>query len=513
MASPSLPKAYYNDEPVSEFNPGLPESALGAFGVKVFYKGEGTPVEGTGLEEELDDHRVQLVLRMRNLTRWTDATVSMAVPLPNGDSEYFCESDFVYARLCDAGSLLVRDPRTKNERLVRIDLEQGEGVYVKAGAMFRVLGDQMQLEDQNLSNVLEQDAVMLSREKLVIHSTQISSFHKVREHYLDTMNKGFSMGSLLERGLREVGQELPQNKSGTTESVVRVLQWNTLADQLSEAFPHVDPRCVLWTNRRRMLIDEIIRCNPNVITLEEVDHFDDWFLPELRRYGYRGHYYTGGKQYGNALFYNEKELRCESVINLDYSGSRGGSAIVAHLTFHVGHKAGASIIVAGSHLKAKPGFEQVRMEQGQELLKCAKDMAERLSARCTYKERVCSAVPPIVIAGDFNDHQGSLVHDLFKGNLHSAYAKYGGHSSGTKQGGEKEEEEPMTTIKLRHRMVCRTIDYIWHDSQLVPTALLDIPEVSSLPPYGLPCPQYPSDHFSIFAQLNFVSESAQKLYQ
>jgi mRNA deadenylase 3'-5' endonuclease subunit Ccr4 len=47
------------------------------------------------------------------------------------------------------------------------------------------------------------------------------------------------------------------------------------------------PASVLqWENRCSLIVEEITRFNPDVICLEEVDHFEDFFEPTLLKHGY-----------------------------------------------------------------------------------------------------------------------------------------------------------------------------------------------------------------------------------
>lgn len=74
----------------------------------------------------------------------------------------------------------------------------------------------------------------------------------------------------------------------------RVLQFNMLADGLFGlrqdlgAFSRTKSEDVRWVKRRSQIIYEILQYKPDIITLQECDHYYDWFLPELTKYGYDG---------------------------------------------------------------------------------------------------------------------------------------------------------------------------------------------------------------------------------
>ena len=68
---------------------------------------------------------------------------------------------------------------------------------------------------------------------------------------------------------------------------LRILQFNMLADGLSGlrsdlgAFSRAKKEDVIWENRKLKLLYEILQYDPDIITLQECDHYYDYFLPEL----------------------------------------------------------------------------------------------------------------------------------------------------------------------------------------------------------------------------------------
>jgi hypothetical protein len=85
-----------------------------------------------------------------------------------------------------------------------------------------------------------------------------------------------------------------QSTHRKSHSNLRVLQFNILADGLSGlredlgAFSRVTREDLAWEKRRNKLLSEIIQYEPDIITLQECDHFSDFFLPKLSRLGYEG---------------------------------------------------------------------------------------------------------------------------------------------------------------------------------------------------------------------------------
>lgn len=79
-------------------------------------------------------------------------------------------------------------------------------------------------------------------------------------------------------------------------SNLRILQFNILADGLSGlrsdlgAFSRVCLNDIVWKERSSRLFQEIVQYEPDIITLQECDHYYDYFLPKLSIAGYDGLY-------------------------------------------------------------------------------------------------------------------------------------------------------------------------------------------------------------------------------
>ena len=78
-------------------------------------------------------------------------------------------------------------------------------------------------------------------------------------------------------------------------AALTVAQFNVLADglagmQTKSSFTECPTAALSWTYRSKRIIEELTRHGvmPDVIALEEVDHFHDDLLPALQRLGYAG---------------------------------------------------------------------------------------------------------------------------------------------------------------------------------------------------------------------------------
>ena len=123
---------------------------------------------------------------------------------------------------------------------------------------------------------------------------------------------------------------------------LRVVQFNVLADGLSGrdtklgGFDSAPKESLKWEARRRRLLEEIFRHpgrEPDVICLEEVDHYHDWFMPQLSKRGYRGFFLKkpkspclktapgSGLEDGCALFCREATVAVARVEAMNYAAS------------------------------------------------------------------------------------------------------------------------------------------------------------------------------------------------
>jgi len=101
-----------------------------------------------------------------------------------------------------------------------------------------------------------------------------------------------SKPELLARGWTDISNADTPDAALTAEQKeihsVSVVQFNTLADGLADAFPFADPAVLRWPFRSLLLKAELEHLQADIICLEEVDHFDDFFEPLLKERGYSG---------------------------------------------------------------------------------------------------------------------------------------------------------------------------------------------------------------------------------
>lgn len=300
-------------------------------------------------------------------------------------------------------------------------------------------------------------------------------------------------------------------------STFSVLQYNTLADVLStDSFPLVSSETLVWENRSIKLIENILKNNPDIICLEEVDHFDDWFLPKLSAHGYDGIFLPKVKDDkpttdGCALFYRKSYFSLVSQQSLRYCDYMEGNprqvALIALL--NDGHR---YLYVVVTHLKAGFPCEMIRLKEAGIL--CRHLEKESGTSDTSIKESGSSdtsikKVVPMIICGDLNTEPTGPIYNLLNTgmgsldghkentslSLKSAYAHY-----------QPEGEPSYTTWKIRPpNELCRTIDYIFFTTDFFKvTKLRPLPSRETIPTSRLPSNEHPSDHLPLQAIFEWV---------
>eukprot|EP01039_Chlorochromonas_danica_P009605 gene9602-10617_t len=223
----------------------------------------------------------------------------------------------------------------------------------------------------------------------------------------------------------------PSPTPGEVVDELRVLQFNMLADGLSGlredlgAFSRAKQRQMAWFERKHKLLYEILQYSPDIITLQECDHYYDFFLPELSSRGYDGVFApkpasacleVSDNSDGCVVFYKKRKLALASTETMTYAlakaevmetGSKTSNVdtvlrpqnqVAIVLVFHLlagkeGKPPAPPIILATTHLKASKNAqgEKMRHLEALQLLKAV----ERTSSMVGNSAAV-------LLTGDFN---------------------------------------------------------------------------------------------------------------
>lgn len=314
--------------------------------------------------------------------------------------------------------------------------------------------------------------------------------------------------SLLERCRRELASLPAQLKRSFTgryqaqpgPETVRVLQWNLLSQALAEqadGFACCPDAALDWSKRRWRILEEILSYQPDLICLQEVDHYK-FLRASLGSVGFGGTFYpkpdspccyvrgNNGPD-GCAIFYDKAKfelVRCEKRVLEVFTCQSNQVTLLGVFRRKLDD---TELCLVTTHLKARQGglLSSLRNEQGKDLL----DFVQ--SHRGSR---------PTIIAGDFNAEPTEPVYRTLLAQrdlcLESSYAVQPG--SGCRQ-----PEPPYTTWKIREEGEVRhTIDYIFFSrADFSLEARLDLPTEDQIGPGRVPSLAYASDHFALVADL------------
>ncbi|KAJ8919962.1 hypothetical protein NQ315_006491 [Exocentrus adspersus] len=279
---------------------------------------------------------------------------------------------------------------------------------------------------------------------------------------------------------------------------LRILQWNILSQalgQMNDNFAKCPDEALEWNSRRYLIIEELVEYCPDIICLQEVDHFN--FLSHvLDTQGYTGMFvpkpdspcfYIHGNNGpdGCAIFYRQDKFELVKAETRVLEIWRVQSNQVALLMVLRVRETGQEICVTTTHLKARKGalLSTLRNEQGKDLLQFVGEHCGRM---------------PLVLCGDFNAEPSEPIYNTITCDsplgLASAYA-----SCDTNSKSSAENEPPYTTWKIRDEgEICHTIDYIFYSkNSLEVDAVLELPTGEEIGEHRVPSFSYPSDHFSL----------------
>ncbi|KAM6440158.1 nocturnin isoform 1-T1 [Liasis olivaceus] len=281
---------------------------------------------------------------------------------------------------------------------------------------------------------------------------------------------------------------------------IRVMQWNILAQALGEGkdnFVQCPMEALRWEERKCLILEEILAYQPDILCLQEVDHYFDTFQPLLSRLGYQCAFFpkpcspcldvecNNGPD-GCALFFLKDRFTLINSTNIRLTAMKLKTNQVAIVQTLKCNETGKPFCIAVTHLKARNGWERFRSAQGADLLENLKQITQE-------------AEIPLIVCGDFNAEPTEEVYKQFADsslNLNSAYKLLS--TDGL-------TEPPYTTWKIRPSGECRhTLDYIWYSQHALKVdAALNLLTEEQIGPNRLPSFNYPSDHLSLVCDFTF----------
>ncbi|GMH96740.1 hypothetical protein TrVE_jg14038 [Triparma verrucosa] len=330
---------------------------------------------------------------------------------------------------------------------------------------------------------------------------------------------------------------------------IRVMQFNLLAEGLS-ADPEIkapfedgrfgkksdkstwggfdsiqEPGVVLnFSTRKYRILEEILRHGPDIIALQEVDRYHDFFGPLLNHLGYDSRWSCkldspslkfGYFSDGVSICWRKDRFDLIEDVTDNEVEFKEEQVNVNHVLLTLKPKdwAGEPFVCVTTHLKAKATAEneQIRSKQITALLTKVTEFAIEHKAG----ER-------ILLCGDFNcdpfdiykteggqrelDYKAICVPHIEESfpNICSAYPLM--HAAENADA-ENSDKWLWTTWKRRTESgeIKHSIDYIYYDkNNFKCTQILLPPDDESVLEHRLPCYKYPSDHISIVADFDFI---------
>ena len=250
----------------------------------------------------------------------------------------------------------------------------------------------------------------------------------------------------------------------------------------------VPPHCLDWSYRLNLILRYIVLYNPDVVCLQEVDHFTQ-MESKLTSAGYIGDFMLRKEtqvHHGVALFFKASKFDLLDTFNEylnEEDGNVGNQGLLVKLLKE--KKSGKQVIVGNVHQKAKRPFHERRWAQTKSALK----VFEKILAK--YNDI------PVVWAGDFNGETTEMFHKEISDSsigFKSSYEEILG------------KEPEFTTWKIRPTYEERhTIDYIWYTKEKLNVSDILLPmEDADVPKTRYPSLDHPSDHIALCTDFKFL---------
>lgn len=349
-----------------------------------------------------------------------------------------------------------------------------------------------------------------------------------------TFSKPYNKSSLLphqnfqsnyERSFVSVSNGAPK-KEGFVEPIT-IVQYNVLADAYvnKERYYYCKNESLEWEYRKWSLLSEIAKYKPDVLCLQELDHFEFWD-EQLQLHGFRGVYLKrpSEKTDGIAVFYNQSKFKMLDTHIVDYNMinnldgvrspeiemryKRNNVGLLVHLeTLSKSNSKSKSFVVATTHTYWDPRLADLKLRQSHMLLQ---EIQYFLRKNFISNDHV-------IISGDFNSTPESAVYELYsKGRVSGSHkdtmihfgSKNDFTSSFNLTSAYSHLNEPFTNLTPWFK---GTLDYIWYSSGFELESLLDMIPHSKITDennshgqlLGLPTTSFSSDHMALVSVLRF----------
>merc|ERR1712124_34421 len=101
--------------------------------------------------------------------------------------------------------------------------------------------------------------------------------------------------------------------TGRTHREFTICSYNLLPEsrvrESRAMYSFVEPRTLNWNYRKRNLLKEILSYKADVLLLQGLDHYTDWWQPQLGMNGYDSLYRAHPRKGGVGIFYRRDEFQ------------------------------------------------------------------------------------------------------------------------------------------------------------------------------------------------------------
>ncbi|TYI53471.1 hypothetical protein E1A91_D11G006300v1 [Gossypium mustelinum] len=336
-----------------------------------------------------------------------------------------------------------------------------------------------------------------------------------------------------------------------------VASYNILGDRNAskhkDLYLNVPSNYIRWGYRKRVLCEEIMRWNPDIICMPEVDKYFD-LRNTMEKAGYVGSYKrrTGDNVDGCATFWKPDKFRLLERESIGFKGFGLRDNVAQLSVFEMCRVESRRLVVGNIHVLYNPSRGEVKLGQ----IRFLSSRAQLLSNRWGNA--------PVVLGGDFNSTPQSAIYkflstselnvklynrrelsgqrschpsEVLGGNresrssisvmdrvlndcwtdeevkaatgtanshlvmhplqLNSSYATVKGSINTRDSNGE-----PLATSY--HSKFLGTVDYLWYSEGVLPIRVLDTLPIDILTRTGgLPCKKIGSDHLALVSEFAF----------
>uniref|UniRef100_K3WTM6 Endonuclease/exonuclease/phosphatase domain-containing protein n=1 Tax=Globisporangium ultimum (strain ATCC 200006 / CBS 805.95 / DAOM BR144) TaxID=431595 RepID=K3WTM6_GLOUD len=307
-----------------------------------------------------------------------------------------------------------------------------------------------------------------------------------------------------------------------------VMTYNVLAQCYvkSSFFPYCKPAALRWKNRSQKLAEvfQSLPVQPDVICLQEVDQYAEFWVGMMQKIGYSGLYKqkTAQKKDGVAVFWKHErfqlvqhqELELDDPVSDESDCSedllarakRGSVGLITHFK-QVADDTGNQVpplefVLATTHLFWDPAQEDVKLLQTRRVLRPLQEFSRSLNL-------------PTIFAGDFNSLPNSKVYNFITKDHHfaSAYSQYTSLTETGVATGEPKFTNVNGAIDPPHSsdgvsqvpQFVGTLDYLFYQpfstSSMSIAALMEIMSFEdATKEISLPSSFSPSDHLPLITE-------------